>query len=406
MTMNHRPGTRGKDRGSILLIALLLTSAMTLLAASVTGTIRGRLETSGGEQRAFKADMAIHSALGYSLKQLQLDADWDGTNGPVELDDKTAFTVSRRESSNGDGTFSLILSSSLNEAARQVEVILDDKDGGVPLGEQALAMLGGGADLKHLNIEGNVIFTDALNSVYDYRPHPTDPDGGSWELGGADSLASFEFKHTDVQGTVSQYSGTDYGFETTFTATDPVYAPAWHLEEYLEPGPDRVHYTGLSMLKDVVLEETAVFILAPGDSVTIWNCELRGGMVVYTAPTFDPRSGYQNEIVLKKTNIIGGGSQGMHENIGLIAPATKVRSMGNNGHPPTFIGFSYVNSLHQVMGGTINGQMVVINEVDHFMHTDIFFNRSVTENLPDGVGYGDSASSMKVVTIREVYDAD
>lgn len=402
MIKSYQP--KSTEHGSVLLLTLFLAGALSLLASSFTYSTRTGVERSRVETLELYAEMAAHSALQYTLRQLNTDKNWPGTEGrAIELDEDSYFQVDR-EPDPGTGNVVYTLTGAHGAAQKLLEVTIRPQQAD-PLREQALAMLGGAADLMQVDIDGNLLVADQPGWVYDYIPDPADPEGGEWVEGGPDEIEYMNFDHTLITGQLNKYDpDTTYTENYERTLTVPVAAPAWHLDQFLEPGPDRQIFHNVTDMSNVTLDETAVFVLDPGVQLTLRDVNFYGGAVVYVEPTYDTRSGPRNEVYLKKHNVFGGGDEGVHPNIGLVAPASTMRSPGTNGHPPELNGLVYVNEVDVAMGGVVNGQFIVLNKVWQLHHFVINYDEYVANNPPAGVRYATSSHPMQILQIREMYE--
>ena len=157
-------------------------------------------------------------------------------------------------------------------------------------------------------------------------------------------------------------------------------------------------------LRNVILDETAVFFLDPGTSLKLINCELRGGAVVVCDPEYDLRQGPLNAVTLRRGTRIGGGEGGLHPNIGLLAPTTQFKA-------PTCVGIAgvtgitYVNEVKALHQLEIVGQMIVHNQIDHLAYGEVRYDPDIVENPPPGFDYfGGAVGELTLVNVREVFD--
>ena len=157
----------------------------------------------------------------------------------------------------------------------------------------------------------------------------------------------------------------------------------------------------VTILNNVEYDDLVVFVVGPGETINIRNSTFHNGAVVYVEPNYGLRDGPRNEVYLKKTNIFGSVDSDTH--IGLLAPGTVVRSPGTNGHPPTFIGTTFIHSVDNVMGATIRGQLIALNSLSHMMHTEIIYDPDIAQWPPDGFEYAQDAKQITLLQIREVF---
>ena len=387
----------------MLILSTIITGLLSLLSLSLVASIGSQVSTAREQLPAFQAEMAAHSAYQYAIRQLAFDESWAGTDGPLSpVGSVTEFEITRT-SEDGESPIALELVGRLGQAEVALEVELEST--GDPLREQAIAALGPAIDFKQLVINGNVLLVDELEMVYDYTPDPSYAAAGTWALGGPEELDDYDAATTTMDGVLTKFSDKTYGIGTEERQISrPVMMPAWDLDHYLTPGPDRVIFDSTTQLKNVVMEETAVFVTDPYVQVRLWDTEIRGGVVMYVPPEYDVRQGPRNELYLKGTNYLGYGTNGIHPNIGVVAPGSSMRTPGSNGHPPFIKGLTYLNSVDNTMGGEIDGQLIVINDIWHLMHFTVTFDESIVDNLPIGIEYGGAAGGLTLIDMRESYD--
>lgn len=94
------------------------------------------------------------------------------------------------------------------------------------------------------------------------------------------------------------------------------------------------------------------------------------------------REGARNVIELRNVNVIGGGSEGAEQNVGILAPgcAIEIQAPGSS-----ITGFSYLNSIDSAVEADFIGQMVVLNSVREMIECTITFDEGIANNLPDSI---------------------
>jgi hypothetical protein len=419
-TLPRNLARRG-DRGTILVITMIVSGILTLMSMSFGMTVRTAVAQAREAEPALHAELAAHSAVDYALRQLLFDSDWDGTGQEMlPLEGGTGFTVRREpvlsarppiEDGDGNGhagpdtdptetyLFTLTGSHGMAEATLEMVVRISSMD---PIKDQAFAVLGGAVDLQHLSVSGNMLITDELGFTLDYIPDPLDPSTGTWEEGGVDFLGDFDFDHVDISGSLSKYSTNTYTDGREITIWQEIQTPSWYLEPYLEPAPDRVILTDVTALDNQHFTDLVVLVNPPGDQIRIRECVFENGIVVYAEPDWDMRGVPRNELYLKKPCFFGSETSSTH--IGILAPATEVVTPGTLGHPPTMIGTTYIHSLNNVMGGTISGQLIALNSVEHIMHTTFTYDPELAQWPPDGFDFGgEDGKRIQVLGLRELF---
>ncbi len=400
------PGRREKkhQKGSILLITLLITGVVAVLALTMGSSVRNQLILVRDNTAGLHAELAAQSGLEFARRKLLKDPTWSGTNGiPVEFGGTSSFTVERQP---GDSSWThptqvtLLVKGVMGDAEVRLGTTIA-VDPGDPVRTRALASLGGEVDFRQSQVNGSMFITDSLGVVFDYIP------GTGWVPGGASALGNFRFIEDGVQDNLLKYDAdTQYFSDGTpeVVVKDPVYMPAWDLDEYLVPGPDRVIFDNPGDLQGVTMDRTAVFVLDPGTDLTLDNVDLRGGAVVYTEHSWDLRGTPRNQIILKHDVTIGGGSDGVHPNLGLIGPAAQVTTRSGLGQ--VFTGFSFLHSIdaQQVNKFEMTGQLLVVNQIHKLKHATLNYKESVALNPPPGTSFHSGMPSVDVLEVNEEYD--
>ena len=264
----------------------------------------------------------------------------------------------------------------------------------------ALIFLGKNFHMLRTTVMGDALFVDMKNKVNDWAFSLTGV--GHYLPGGSNHDGTTNLVLSAVDGTLYKYRNDlapyqELGEEKIIV--DNAVAPAYDLANFLLPGPGKTIYTGVATLTDVYLEDTAVFILDPGVQLTLTNCTLRGGVVLYSPTNFNLRDGYRNEIRLQAGTTIGGGLDGAESNLGLLAPAAKLWSDPSSSYQVS--GFSYVNEIGVMQNTTFMGQLVVLNQVNNLKDSLVIFDESVAMAPPQSVGFGTSIGSTDVISLYE-----
>lgn len=164
----------------------------------------------------------------------------------------------------------------------------------------------------------------------------------------------------------------------------PIHAPGWDLDSYLEPGPNVQIFDHVTELSDLDIQQTAVFILEPGQQLTLKNVNFDGGLVVWCEKDFDVSGPPRNTVVLDGDNTVGNGNISL-DNEALYAPGCLFTVNGNGRHSIT--GFSLVHSLQQVRRLHHNGVMIVLNSADGIFDSSFTYERSTAVRPPAGMTF-------------------
>lgn len=407
---NGYPGAgrlRGND-GSILMATLFVTGFLAFLSVSYGASVRSQLTLFRLEKDALAAELATHSALQYTARQLALDSNWQGTRGEsIQFGEEgMAFEVVRDDEggplSLGMPQISVVLTGSQGNAVRRLEASFDLETPNPVVGSTLFLLGGGPVDLDYVDIEGDAVLADAADSSETYR----EGADGNGVFTVQSPHSAFQLDNVDVSGRLikanplADYSGVStnlVGLEVLHS--EPFKMPRWSLEQYLEPGPDLLLYsTAPPALSNLVFEETVVLTLDPGQSIDIQNVEFRGGLVVYINPKTDLTALDRDYEVRFNGSVVGGGQQGKHPSIGMIAPGAHVEADNT-----VFNGFNFWNSASNLDSVTVNGQLTVVNRFENVNDVTMSFDRRLLHNLPGGIGNDGSHSGLDLIELREFY---
>ncbi len=395
-----------QERGSVLLLTLVLTSMLALLATTFTASARNQMQLARDATAALRAELAAQSGLEYTRMQLTLDPTWEGTAGEtLMLDGETGFSVERLDVPNPNDPVvgSLRITGtegpSLYRILAEIEITPGDE-----LRTKALGSLGAELHLNDGDVDGNMVIPDDANVVMDWDP--TAGNGvGAWIFGGSGKAKNFEFSNANVYGKLYKYTEANYLNPGKEVITRKILKmPKWNLDHFLQPGPSRTHFDRISVLADMIIEDTVVVTLDPGATLVLDDVQLKGGLVVYVESTWDLRQGYRNEIIFRDQVIIGNGNKGDHPKLGLVAPACKVSSVAG-GLGQELYGFHFVNEMDTYSMLKVVGQLIVVNDLLNFDHVDVDYDPEVSDDPPDGFEYGGPLPGVDVLLIRESYDA-
>jgi hypothetical protein len=398
----------------ILVLVLVLTGALILLAAAMSGTARSHINVSRDEAESLRAEMASEAGMEYARRQLALDLDWQGTNADgVLMSNGSRFIVEVQatESIGGDAidaTFSV--TGHAGDGVCRLSSVVRVRPGSGGVYPYALLSLGQQFTISHGMVYGDVLLADRARRINDWLFDPFG-DGYYAQSNGPIADGTKQFVCTGVDGTVYKYRDDlpDYqwlGKEVLLEKNTNM--PAWDLDEFAVPGPGKTILTNphnvssqIWKLSGLVYEDTVVINLLNKQTVTLTNCKFKGGLVVLCPEEYDMRSGARNLVHLKKGTSIGGGTKGAALNIGLIAPGGRLK---NDVNPNTMSGFHLVNEVDLFRNSTINGQLVILNNCKDISDCVINFDPSVIENLPPWFGYGTQTASTEVISIYEDFE--
>lgn len=396
--------TFGKQRGTVLLLVILVTSLLATVTASFTGTLEDTVDVQRDDAASLHAELAAESGLEYAQRRLMLDPNWTGTGatGVTLSDGMTYFMIAAaadEESVFGENVHVIEIEGQYGDSKAQLGSSIQVHMGESATSELALIFLGENFKQRHGMIYGDALFTDRANKVDDWV---FDAEGeGSYQAGGADADGNTIFICTGIDGTVYKYRDDldDYqwlGDEVVITANTR--APAWDLEEYLTPGPGKIIFDHVLKVKNEYYDETAVFILDPGDKLILKNCTFAGGIVVYCPPDYDLRQGSRNTILLKSGTCIGGGDNGYQPNIGLIAPGSLLR---NDANGTWMSGFHFLNEIGNFKYADIIGQMVILNNCLNLNDCEVYYDENAANGRPSSITFGATGASTDMLEVYE-----
>ncbi len=398
----------------VLILTLVFTGALILFAAGMSNSARTQLALKRDEAEALRAEMAAESGLEFARRQFALDAAWAGTSADgFELPDGSSFSVlvkSLEDVGGGATEAAFTVTGRNGEGVHKFSSLVLVAPSGGGAYPYALLFLGENFSMSHGMVYGDVLFADRAYKVNDWL-FDAYGDGYYADANGPETDGKKEFICTGVDGTVYKYRDDleDYqwlGKEVLLEGN--VNMPSWDLDEFKVPGPGKKiltnpHNVGNKTwaLNGATYEETVVINLLNKQTVTLTNCNFKGGLVVLCPDDYDIRSGARNLVHLKKGTKIGGGTQGAAPNIGLIAPGGKLK---NETNPNTLNGFHLVNEVDLFRNSTVNGQMVILNACKDIRDCVINYDPKVVENLPPWFGYRAPAATTKILSIFEDFE--
>lgn len=413
MHLTHNAPSK-QNAGIVLLLVLVFTGVLILLAAAMSGTARSQINMSRDEAESLRAEMASEAGLEYARRQLALDVDWSGTNEEgVLMSDGSRFVVANTGTADAgggatDATFSV--TGFAGEGVHRFSTVVRVHPSAAGVNPYALLFLGKDFTMSQGMVYGDVLLADRARRVNDWLFDPFG-DGYYAEANGPAVDGVKAFISSSVDGTVFKYREDlpEYQWLGNEVLLDRnTNMPAWDLDEFAVPGPGKVILTNphnvsgkVWNLNALTFEETVVINLLNKQTVTLTNCNFKGGLVVLCPEDYDLRSGSRNLVHLKKGTTIGGGTQGVAPGIGLVAPGGMLK---NETNPNTLSGFHLLNEVDLFRNSTINGQLVIINGCKDISNCVIRYDPTAMENLPAWIGAGSLTSTTEVVSVYEDFD--
>ncbi|MHC4823015.1 MAG: hypothetical protein ACYTEP_03250 [Planctomycetota bacterium] len=398
-----------ENRGTVLLLVIIVTSLLAAVSLSSLQQVESLTDGARDTSSTLKNEFLAESAVAYARTMLAQDLGWDGTDGvPVELAEGLSFEIQASETNpgSGDGIYTIIGSGETEDGLAELQADVSVDAGVVPDADLALVFLGDQIDILDSWIFGDLLITDAVGVVDDWA---FDSEGvGYHSPGGPYGPFDIGISNTAIVGDLYKYTDNVYfagNDENKISAR--IQMPEYDLDEYLVPGPDRIIYYYENNMKDVSHEETAVFVLHPGHTLSLDGCNFPGGVIIYVDKEFDPRSPDINKVLLKHHTSIGGGTGGVSPYIGLIAPGAEIQFT----HPGCawaedhndIYGFNLWNKVHMIKQAQLLGQLVVINEIKYFRDTVLLFDPSVAENIPSGITFSVPNGESALLSMNEYY---
>ncbi|HEX9792535.1 MAG TPA: hypothetical protein VGC54_00985 [Planctomycetota bacterium] len=411
---NDRRAQRGtsrvrREQGSILLPTLGITGFAATLSLTLLASVEVQLDIARNEVQSLHSELGGHSAVEYALRRITLDPAWSGTPvGGMEMAGGTSFTVARKNAGGSKSTLEIRGSNGLGGYAINVEVDVQTV-GGTPgesgfLQHMAFVSFTGKGKLIDTEVIGDVLFGDAPTEMYAW-----DADTEEYQRIEVDhSVPVFKGIYGGVQGTVFNYDSENvYNTAREQKQIDqPIHMPRVDMDFYLEPSDRVVIFDGVTALSDVVLEKTAVFVLPPGQSLSLRNVQLRGGAVVWSEPDYDLFGEERGNVKLDGSSSIGGGDGGVSASMGQIAPAYKVRA--SNQSQVAFRGLQYWGRMDTSNRVTVVGQAFVNTAIMNWHNSTIVYDPAVANAPPPGIHYygeseGEVFLSLDVLKVYEVF---
>ncbi|MDP7062352.1 MAG: hypothetical protein QF489_05390 [Planctomycetota bacterium] len=225
---------------------------------------------------------------------------------------------------------------------------------------------------------------------------------GVWTRTEDDDSNLIALSRIDSKDTFHNFSSQLYSWAAEQKQVQqPVHAPGWDLDSYLVPGPSVKIFDRVTDLSDIDIQQTAVFILDPGQRLTLTNVNFDGGMVVWCEKDFDVAGPPRNTVILNGDNTVGGANLNL-ENEALYAPGCLFNVKGKGRHSIT--GFSLVHSLQQVKRLHHSGVMIVLNSADGIYDSSFTYERNTALRPPTGMTFFGNIPGVSVELQLESID--
>ncbi|MBT4466564.1 MAG: hypothetical protein HOD03_07760 [Planctomycetes bacterium] len=382
--------TDNTQRGTVLFLVILVTGLLTALSASFADSIDNQIDTQRDEGQALRAEFAAESGWEFAQRQLLLNPNWAGTASIVTLlDGMTKFDINTVIDDSGtysepahNITVDGIYSTGISKLGGTIQVT--SGDGGTS--EVGLIFLGENLKLIQSNVMCDMLVTDLQGKVDDWK---FDASGvGFYAAGGASSDGDTLFNNSVVDGLLFRYkTNTEYqdlGEEVLITQN--AQAPAWDFAGLTTPGTGKtiINYIGVE-ISELYTEDTVIITAAEGETIDISDCEFKGGLIVICPTDFDLRDDSYNLLDLNNDVIIGGGTGGFEDNIGLIAPGCEIQAKWDGAQ---VTGFSVFNQARNVKDSTFTGQTVIVKDCKKIHTTNFYYDAQIAENLPSFISFG------------------
>lgn len=408
-TMKTYRNPRTGERGAVLILAILFTATLSALAYSSFSAVEANFAIARQDADSLRANLAAQSGIEYGKFRLAMDSDWEGTSG-IEYAANTVFTCTAGAIPGGTaGSVELDVTGESGDGYRKLSSRMTPK-GGSWEGDIALALLGGDDDITGAYVCGDILVTDAMNSVFDWQYDAEQV--GSYALQGPDSIEGTALHCSWVNGTVYKFTNHDYvGLPADEVVLEtPHMMPQWDLDVYLEENvtnPNDYHfYYNTNKIQYKTFYKPVVVINPPGKNIFIKNSRLYGGLIVWSPKDYDLRQGPRQTLMVKDSVI---GSPCIGTRIGAIAPASEFHQISTNSgssnrYSTVIEGFSMINTVKDMRNAYHDGMLYVVNHVKRIRSADFYYNEFVYENLPDGISLKNSMSGYSIERMGENLD--
>jgi len=368
---------RDRERGSILIVVLLTTSALAVIAFAASRNSRGLLETAADERAQIHAEAVADSALAYANQQLAHDENWAGTSDWVDLDDDV-FRVTPLPAPQPEDRHYLIETVADGAVVKlKAEFHVDRYQ--APVLNHALATLGGDLRLNNVQIVGDVLSVDTLDGVKDY-----DPVSGEWFTRTSGEIPVVTANNNLVEGDLMTYSGELGGVTVTGDNQQmfaPIINPTWTLDSWLTPMPGRI-VTTQTTFDHFDTEDTLVIVSSPGARIDLNQCDIKGGVVVWSPAEWPQRGDAYNEIAWNACNFGRPSAEPNSTNIGMIAPGSHLVDGNNESYG---WGLFYFHEITRLNNAHFEGSLWVTNDFDLMRNCEVSYDPALANVTYEGM---------------------
>ncbi|MFQ5748465.1 MAG: hypothetical protein ACE5H3_03285, partial [Planctomycetota bacterium] len=232
---------------------------------------------------------------------------------------------------------------------------------------------------------------------------------GAWTPGSQNGTPpTYTLNSVDVTGTLHTflpiaYLGTD---QDQKQVKMPIHAPGWNLDEYTLGGSRILLYNGVTQVNGLDTDKTAVFNLAPGQTLTLQDVNIRGGVVLFVEADYNPFDpAARNDLILLGNAVIGGGSGGAYAQIGLIAPGARLAtSSASSSAVRKLKGLSMVHSIDTAKRLKVKGQLFVYTDIQAILDSQITYDEETAKDTPGGIFFFSGFPAVDVEKVSESYD--
>lgn len=390
-----------KQRGSILILTLIFCVFVSHLALSAGSSTESQISIAKQNKFGVRAELSAQSGLDYAVNRLIDNPYWEGTGGQfIQLGPEQSFSISVSfvEDDALAGTKAVIRStgrSSTGEQTLRMEAVVGT---GSSYGDAAGVFLSAEIEMTKGKLNGDILIPDIVGAIEDYI---VDAEGNASWQSNTDELGELSVSTTNALKTVRQFTETNHfkGNSSIEVESSPYRMPAWDLDGYTEPSSSRMILNGVTNLDGLNTSQTVVVILDEGETLTINNCTLHGGIVVWAPSDYNLRDGARNTVEVISSNV-GTGSD---PHIGLMAPAARV---GGSGGGLNFHGLCFWNSIDDLDGAHITGALIVINEIVACNQLNLNGHPQTLANMPDGISFQGEGEGIDFLVAGEDYEED
>lgn len=370
--MRKKSPPKNGRRGSVLLLVVITMSMMSMFAIGATENSRTLINSAATNRSILHARLAAESALQYSHRQLTLDQNWVGSGDWIDLTG-ARFLITKIVGPPGPDV-GFLLQATAGQATMSLQADYQVGETNSPVIDHAVAFLGGSTDFSNVTISGDLLAVDTEGGVMDY-----DPVSDSWSKRTSGGDPVLESNNNRIDGDLSTTSGNSMpgvsvGGESG--SSGPIVNPMWDLDPYLIPNPDTIILHDVTQVRNMVTDKTVVVVNAPGTSVEFKQCDIKGGVVMWSPSDWPQRGPSRNEVSWTHSTFgTAGGGTGTHRYIGMLAPGSKLDS-ANAANPGN--GLFFFHEVGHMNNATINGALWVVNSTGQWNNVDVNYDEGMS----------------------------